>query len=504
MSLLRPRRQPPAFSPLPARSLAAGLGAALSRSLAAGLGAAAGHSLRPGGGGSGTGSGGGEGSGAVARLSDRLRREYGAEEVRLTDSGTSALTLALAAAAAGRAGASVALPAYGCYDMATAAVGAGVPVVLYDLDPATLGPDPDSLAAALGRGPAAVVVAHLYGIPVDVPAVAERAGAVGALVVEDAAQGFGGRLRGRPLGGFGSLSVLSFGRGKGITGLGGGALLALDDRGREALEALERGRGRSGSGEGRRGGAGWRELAGAAAVRALGRPRLYGIPAALPFLHLGETRYRAPRPPRPIPAASAAIVDAAWEEARKEAAGRRRRAGRLVAAAEESSGWRIVGAPEGAEPGYLRVPLRARGERTRREADRSGARRRGIAPGYPAPLSELAPLRARLCGGPPEEGAGEVGDGEDGPRSRASSCEGARSLASELVTLPPHGLLSAEELRWLEGWIRRTGAGGAAPAAGGAVREADGDPPPGSSRNGARARGNPVSPRHESGRVVKR
>jgi hypothetical protein len=40
----------------------------------------------------------------------------------------------------------------------------------------------------------------------------------GAVVVEDAAQAAGGTLHNRPVGTQGSLAVLSFGRGKGLTG----------------------------------------------------------------------------------------------------------------------------------------------------------------------------------------------------------------------------------------------------------------------------------------------
>ena len=81
----------------------------------------------------------------------------------------------------------VALPAYGCYDLATAAIGSEARVVLYDLDPATLGPDEGSLRAALSAGARTVVLAHLFGIPVDVGAVRALPEADGVTIVEDAA-----------------------------------------------------------------------------------------------------------------------------------------------------------------------------------------------------------------------------------------------------------------------------------------------------------------------------
>ena len=68
----------------------------------------------------------------------------------------------------------------------------------------------------------AVVVAYLYGIPFDTAPVRAAAGAVGAWLIEDAAQGAGASFRGRALGAFGDLSMLSFGRGKGVTAGRGG------------------------------------------------------------------------------------------------------------------------------------------------------------------------------------------------------------------------------------------------------------------------------------------
>ena len=74
-------------------------------------------------------------------------------ELLLTDSGTSALALALQRAARERPG-PAALPAFCCYDIATAADVAGVPFVLYDVDPETLGPDPASLGGRWRPAPA--------------------------------------------------------------------------------------------------------------------------------------------------------------------------------------------------------------------------------------------------------------------------------------------------------------------------------------------------------------
>lgn len=354
----------------------------------------------------------------VAHLEQRFR----ATGVLLSDSGTTALRLAIAGATRSRPGLGVAMPAYCCYDVATAADGADVPVVLYDLDPLTLGPRAESLQRALECGVAAVVVAHLYGQPVDVEAVQHAAEAAGALVIEDAAQGIGAALRGVPLGAFGSVSVLSLGRGKGWTGGSGGILLAHDERGRAIVAAAARGLAASP--------AGLTDVVRLAAQLVLGQPALYGLPAALPFLRLGETIYRPPHEPRCLSRASLGAASRTLVLAEQENEVRRANGVRLDAVVRASGAVRAVEPLEGASPGYLRLPVLVRSERT----ITGFAQRLGIAPGYPRALCDLAGFRARVV-------------------NRDDDFSGARELAGRLVTLPTHGRLSEGDLGELERWL---------------------------------------------------
>lgn len=360
--------------------------------------------------------------GAEARDSVRetLRETHGPADLLLTDSGTTALTLALRAVTRGASDRPVALPAYCCYDVATAAAGADVPVVLYDVDPRTLGPEMDSLRDVVREGVAAVVVAHLYGIPVDLGAVLELAEEAGVPVIEDAAQGAGGRFRGRPLGSFGSLSVLSFGRGKGTTGCGGGALLAHDarsvDRLREAAEALPE-----------------REPRGLGRVPVLvgqwifGRPGLYAVPSALPFLRLGETVYREPEAAGRISALSAGTLRTTLGLGERELALRRTNARRWREATGLDGACRAVDPPTGSQPGHLRFPVLAtapRADRLRGDAARSI----GVMPGYPRTLDRLATMEERC-------------------RNTSGARAGADTLARRLFTLPTHSRLRERDVR---------------------------------------------------------
>src|SRR5204862_205553 len=118
------------------------------------------------------------------RVERLVRALYRAQETVLLGSGTQALELAIRVATrvAGEQCA-VALPAFSCYDVATAAVGARMRIALYDVDPGTLGPDLDSLAAALASGARIVVAAPLWGTPVDWGAVERCAAPFGAVVI---------------------------------------------------------------------------------------------------------------------------------------------------------------------------------------------------------------------------------------------------------------------------------------------------------------------------------
>ena len=252
------------------------------------------------------------------------------------------------------------------------------------------------------------MAAHLHGVPVDVAHVARLAAEVDAVVIDDAAQGVGASIAGRPLGSFGSLGILSFGRGKGRTGGGGGALLPNDERG---VNLLARVRGDVAAPE--------RGLRAAVMLKAqwlLGRPSLYWIPASLPFLGLGETPYRAPHPASSMAAASVAALAAAWDESTRETV-HRREAAAAWRRSTTVQGWSI---PESDATAAVRGELRLAVVLPPDQHSSSVAARvgRGAMPGYPITLAHLPALADRLQ--------------HPGPMP------GADALARRLMTLPCH------------------------------------------------------------------
>lgn len=358
--------------------------------------------------------------GDLVVLGELLRARFDAEGVLLTGSGTQALRRAIeiAGAATPDDRRLVALPAYGCYDLASALLGAGLPAVLYDLDPRTLGPDPASLRQALARGAGVMVAANLYGVPLDWHAIDAVAREFGAVVIEDAAQAVGSSWQGRPAGSLADLSVLSFGRGKGWTGGGGGALLA---RGRFGDVDLERPALESG---GRRAGEGLVMAGRSLAQWALARPALYGLPARVPALGLGETHFRPPEPVAAMAPYPASLVRHTARHIDRETDLRHDRADRLGAALDRSSVVQQVEVPAGGDPSWLRFPVRVDGlpDVLPRQLHRLGVYR-----GYPQTLAQLPALAPRLD-------AAEV------------ELPGAHMLATGLVTLPTHRRVPIDRL----------------------------------------------------------
>jgi len=292
-------------------------------------------------------------------------------------------------------------------------------VRFYDVDPETLGPDLVSLEATLEAGARVVVAGPLYGVPVDWRPLDDLAHRYGAVVIEDAAQGHGSLSSGLLPGSSGDLAVLSFGRGKGWTGGAGGALLVRS----EAAHMLSSSVGHVASADSD----GITILIKSFAQWAFGRPGLYAIPSAMPWLGLGETRYRDPLPVTRMCRRAATLTLGTREASLREAEHRPSGADLLRSGFEEAGlipdPVRLVSPPGGTVPGYLRLPvLLPRGITGFHSLRRAKAL--GLASGYPRALSELAPLQPFHA-------------------DTASTCPGAELLVKRLVTVPTHSHIRA-------------------------------------------------------------
>lgn len=111
----------------------------------------------------------------------------------------------------------------------------GATPVLVDSEADTWNMDPVLLEEAIkdriaktGKKPKAIVPVYLYGMPAKLDEIMEIADRYDIPVIEDAAEGFGSKYKGRVCGTFGKYGVLSFNGNKMITTSGGGALICPD------------------------------------------------------------------------------------------------------------------------------------------------------------------------------------------------------------------------------------------------------------------------------------
>lgn len=205
-------------------------------------------------------------------------------ELEYFDSGTSALSVAIQCSLTLKSGyqsPEVVVPAYACPDVISAIVYQGLTPRLVDLEANTPWMDLDFVRDVCSENTVAIVAVNFLGIPERLPELRRIADEFGVALIEDSAQMF------PPVSassGVAEFAILSFGRGKPINLMGGGALLIRRDVYPDCGGAIDDLRYKE-----RSSGIIWffrRLLFNALLVRTV-----YGILEKLPFLGLGQTKF---------------------------------------------------------------------------------------------------------------------------------------------------------------------------------------------------------------------
>ncbi len=160
----------------------------------------------------------------TAELTQRLAEYQQRDFAVLTCSGTAAIELALRGLRV-EPGDEVILAAYDFGGNYQDVLIVGATPVLVDVDPNNANLDPAPLEAACSEKTKAILVSHLHGGIVPMPAVMEFAQSRGIAVIEDACQMPGARIDGRWAGNWGDVGVFSFGGSKLLTAGRGGAVV---------------------------------------------------------------------------------------------------------------------------------------------------------------------------------------------------------------------------------------------------------------------------------------
>ncbi len=142
-------------------------------------------------------------------------------------SGTDALHLALMAAGIGEGDEVITTP-FTFIATAEAISYVGATPVFVDIDPQTFNMDLSKIEAAITDKTKAVIPVHLFGQPVDMPALVEICKKHDLKIVEDCAQSFGAHINGKQTGGFGDLGSFSFFPSKNLGCYGDGGLISTN------------------------------------------------------------------------------------------------------------------------------------------------------------------------------------------------------------------------------------------------------------------------------------
>lgn len=171
----------------------------------------------------------------VTELENKLAEYVGRKHCVACGNGTDALQLSLMVWGIGTGDAVFTSDFTYFASAGTTSILGGTPI-LVDIDLATFNMSPESLEEQIKRvleegklTPKAIVPVDLFGQPADYDKILPIAKKYGLKVLEDAAQGFGGNIRGKMAGSFGELSATSFFPAKPLGCYGDGGAVFTDD-----------------------------------------------------------------------------------------------------------------------------------------------------------------------------------------------------------------------------------------------------------------------------------
>lgn len=157
------------------------------------------------------------------RMSATVDRKYGIAVAN----GTAALEVA-AQAIGIQAGDEVIMPTFTIISCAMAITKLGAVPVLVDSDLSTWNMKVEEIETKITDRTKAIMIVHLYGLPVKVDQVLELARKYNLKVIEDAAEMHGQTYNGKPCGSFGDISTFSFYPNKHVT-TGEGGMVVTDN-----------------------------------------------------------------------------------------------------------------------------------------------------------------------------------------------------------------------------------------------------------------------------------
>jgi perosamine synthetase len=167
------------------------------------------------------------------KFAARVGRRYGVA----VSNGSVALDTAVVALGIG-AGDEVILPTFTIISCAAAIVRIGAVPVVVDCDSDTWNMNISQIEEKITPKTKAIMVVHIYGLPVDMEPLLALASKYNLQIIEDAAEMHGQSYKGIPCGSFGAISTFSFYPNKHVTTGEGGMLVTDDEKLAERCRSL--------------------------------------------------------------------------------------------------------------------------------------------------------------------------------------------------------------------------------------------------------------------------
>ena len=164
----------------------------------------------------------------VNQFEDQFANRLGRNYAIAVTSGTAALDVAFEALLIGP-GDEVILPAFTIISCINQVIRSGATPVLVDSDPLTWNMNLQQVEEKITEHTKAILLVHIFGLPVDIDPILELAQKKNIKIIEDAAEMLGQTYNEKPCGSFGDISTFSFYPNKLVT-TGEGGMIVTNDK----------------------------------------------------------------------------------------------------------------------------------------------------------------------------------------------------------------------------------------------------------------------------------
>ncbi len=157
-------------------------------------------------------------------FSQKVNREYGIA----VSSGTAALDIAIKALGI-KENDEIIMPTFTIISCINQIIRSKAKPIFIDSDPVTWNMNTAQIESKITDKTKAIMIVHIYGLPVDIDSILELAKKYNLKIIEDAAEMIGQTYKGKPCGSFGDVSVFSFYPNKHITTGEGGMVVTNNE-----------------------------------------------------------------------------------------------------------------------------------------------------------------------------------------------------------------------------------------------------------------------------------